>query len=181
MGSLSPAGPAAADEAWARRHLLPGEDRLWVRMSGPDRRHAVGVARDAIALLGPEEPPRAVVAAALLHDVGKLESGLGTFARVGVTVAALAVGRERIVGGGGAAEAGDAREARDLRGGRGPAARWAERARAYLTHDRIGATLLRAAGADDLTAAWAEEHHLPEARWSIDRRIAAALKAADGD
>lgn len=181
MGSLSPAGPAAADEAWARRHLLPGEDRLWVRMSGPDRRHAVGVARDAIALLGPEEPPRAVVAAALLHDVGKLESGLGTFARVGVTVAALAVGRERIVGGGGAAEAGDAREARDLRGGRGPTARWAERARAYLTHDRIGAMLLRAAGADDLTAAWAEEHHLPEARWSIDRRIAAALKAADGD
>lgn len=178
MGSLSPAGPAAADEAWARRHLLPGEDRLWVRMSGPDRRHAVGVARDAIALLRPEEPPRAVVAAALLHDVGKLESGLGTFARVGVTVAALAVGRERIVGGGGAPEVGDPSEARDLRG---PTARWAERARAYLTHDRIGGTLLRAAGADDLTAAWAEEHHLPENRWSIDRRIAAALKAADGD
>ncbi len=36
---------------------------------------------------------REVVAAALLHDVGKIEAGLGTWARAGVTFAAMAVGR----------------------------------------------------------------------------------------
>ncbi len=66
-------------------------------MSGPDRRHAVGVARDTLVLLADgDEPGRDVVASALLHDVGKVESGLGTFARVGVTVAAMGVGRERL-------------------------------------------------------------------------------------
>ena len=39
--------------------------------------------------------PTAVLAAALLHDVGKLESGLGTFRRVGVTLLAGGLGRER--------------------------------------------------------------------------------------
>ncbi len=160
--SLSPAGPPAADERWAREWLLPGERELWDRLPGPDRRHAVGVARDALERLGAEPPGRAVVAAALLHDVGKLESGLGTLGRVAVTLAAMLAGRERIVSG----------------RGRSP---WSVRARAYLTHDRIGGELLRAAGADALTAAWAEQHHLPAARWSIERRVGEALKAADGD
>ena len=83
FGALSPAGPPADDEAWALSSLLEGEQALWARMSGPDRRHAVGVARDTVQLLQPASPPRDVVAAALLHDVGKVESGLGTFARVG--------------------------------------------------------------------------------------------------
>jgi response regulator RpfG family c-di-GMP phosphodiesterase len=48
-------------------------------MSGPDRRHAVGVARR----VGSSD----LLEAALLHDVGKIESGLGTFARVFATVA----------------------------------------------------------------------------------------------
>ena len=90
FGALSPAGPPPEDEAWALSSLLEGEQRLWRRMSGPDRRHAVGVARDTVRLLGPDEPPPEVVAAALLHDVGKVESSLGTFSRVGVTLAALA-------------------------------------------------------------------------------------------
>ena len=169
LGSLSPAGPAPADEEWAFGHLLPGEGELWGRMSGPDRRHALGVARETVELLGPQRCPRPVVAAALLHDVGKVEAGLGTFARVVVTVAAMLVGRERLVAAGG-------RAAR-----RGCRRGWSERSGAYLTHDRIGADLLRAAGADPLTSTWAAEHHLPEARWSIDHRLAAALKAADGD
>src|SRR5439155_19397161 len=46
---------------------------------GPDRRHSSAVARRAG---GPEE----VSAAALLHDVGKVEAGLGTFGRVLATV-----------------------------------------------------------------------------------------------
>ena len=170
LGSLSPAGPSRADEQWALRQLLPGERELWGRMSGPDRRHAVGVARETIELLGPAPIARAVVAAALLHDVGKVESGLGTFARVAVTVAAMVVGRERIVAAG-----------RTGRPGRSGLRGWSERPSAYLAHDLIGAGLLAAAGADPLTSTWAGEHHLPKERWSIDQHLAAALKEADGD
>ena len=45
-----------------------------------DRRHAIVVARRFVALAG--QPSRDEVAGALLHDVGKQASGLGTFARV---------------------------------------------------------------------------------------------------
>jgi len=167
FGALSPAGPSPADEEWALGHLLPGEQQLWRRMSGPDRRHAVGVARDVIALLSTDgdAPGRAVVASALLHDVGKVESGLGTVARALVTLAAIAVGRHRL--GGGA-------------NGR-PARAWRRRVADYLAHDRIGAELLAGAGSDPVTVAWSGEHHLPPERWSLDRRVADALKAADGD
>src|SRR5579859_5817359 len=84
FGALSAAEPAAADEQWAAAQLLPGERELWGRMSGPDRRHAVDVARAAARLLG-AEPGREVLAAALLHDVGKIEARLGAFGRVAVT------------------------------------------------------------------------------------------------
>jgi len=166
--ALSPRGPAPADESWALDHLIEGEQALWRRMSGPDRRHAVGVARDTIRLLESEPPGREVVAAALLHDVGKVESSFGTFARVWVTFAALAVGRARLI-----------RWAGDLsRGGR-PS--WRSRVGLYLTHDRLGAELLRRAGSQTLTVSWALEHHLAPKLWTIDATIGDALKAADGD
>jgi hypothetical protein len=161
--ALSPAGPAPADEAWAAGALLPGEQALWRRMSGPDRRHAIGVARDTAELLG-SVPGREVTAAALLHDVGKVEASLGTFPRVAVTLAALVVGRARLTAWAGTTTGG-----------------WRGRTGRYLTHDRIGAKLLRAAGSDPLTVAWAAEHHLPEDRWTVARDVGAALKAADGD
>ena len=148
--------------------MLEGEQRLWRRMSGPDRRHAVGVARDTVRLLGPDEPPPEVVAAALLHDVGKVESSLGTFSRVGVTLAALAAGRTRLLRWAGTATA-----------PRPPSRR--ARVGMYLTHDHLGAQLLEAAGSRALTVSWAKEHHLAPARWTVDPRVGAALKAADGD
>jgi hypothetical protein len=161
-------GPAPADEAWAQEQLLNGERELWQRMSGPDRRHAVGVARDTIRLLGDEQAQRDVIAAALLHDVGKVESSFGTFARVGVTCAALAVGRSRLL-----------RWAGDPSG----SGRSSRRARVglYLTHDRLGAALLKGAGSQDVTVSWAAEHHLAPEMWTVDATIGAALKAADGD
>jgi putative nucleotidyltransferase with HDIG domain len=133
-------------------------------MSGPDRRHAVGVAREALRRCEQAgvSPGRDVVAAALLHDVGKIEARLGTFARVAVTVIALVVGRERV-----------ARWSGDRTGG------WRARAGLYVTHDRVGADLLRAAGSEPLTIAWAEQHHLPEARWTVDPDLGAILKASD--
>ena len=153
FGALDPRDPRPEDEAWALGWMLPGEQELWRRMSGPDRRHAAGVARTVVDVLG-DDARREVVASALLHDVGKVESGLGTFSRVGVTLAALALGRERVPG---------------------------RRARMYLEHDRLGASLLTSAGSHPTTVAWTAEHHLPAERWTLDRRVAVALKEADGD
>ena len=126
-------------------------------MSDPDRRHAVGVARAVASRLG-DTATRPVLAAALLHDVGKVESSLGTFARASVTAAALVRGRDAM-----------ATRRPDTRAGR------------YLRHDEIGAQLLAAAGADRLTVTWAREHHLPPDRWTLPPDLAAALKAADDD
>lgn len=168
FGSLSPAGPSPQDEGWVRDQLLAGERDLWRRMSGPDRRHAVAVARETVRLLddGGEPPGREVVASALLHDVGKIESGLGPFARAAVTLAAIAFARSRLI-----------RPVAPT----GAAGRWRERARLYLTHDSVGGELLRRAGADPVTVSWAEQHHLEPDRWSLDPRQAQALKDADGD
>ncbi len=82
--SLPPTPPGPADEAWADQHLLDGERALWVRLSNQDRRHSIGVAR-RFADTRPSAT-RAEVAGALLHDIGKVECGLGTFGRVVATV-----------------------------------------------------------------------------------------------
>jgi len=188
-GSLLPAGPPGADERWACGHLLPGERALWQRMSGSDRRHAVGVARRAVADLGAPsgetDVAREVIAAALLHDVGKIEAGIGTWARAGVTVAAMAVGRERLVAWSSRARAGRS-EAKAggrpwLRWGPAGGSAWRHRIGLYLGHDRVGADLLSRAGSDPFTVAWAGEHHLRPAGWSVDYRLGEALKVADGD
>jgi hypothetical protein len=152
FGSLRRGGPGAADEAWARAQLLPGEQALWARMSGADRRHAAGVARKVVADLGPDAT-RPVVAAALLHDSGKVVSGLATFARVGATVVGAVAGRDRPGG----------------------------RVGLYLRHPQLGAELLAEAGSDPLTVAWAAEHHLPPTRWTLPGPLAAALAGADDD
>jgi hypothetical protein len=83
VGSLSTRPPTDADAVWAESHLLDVEVELWRRMSAVDRRHAITVARRFVAA---GEWTRDEVAAALLHDVGKLDSQLGTLARVVATV-----------------------------------------------------------------------------------------------
>jgi hypothetical protein len=135
-------------------------------MSGPDRRHAVGVAHRAAADRGNADGagvPREFIAAALLHDSGKVDSALGTFGRVAATVVAMVVGRLRVAAWG------------DRTKG------WRARAGRYVRHDEIGARLLAAAGSHPFTVAWAGEHHLPERRWSVDLDLGHALKAADDD
>ena len=83
-GSLSRREPDAHREAWARAQLLPGELALWARMSAQDRRHSIEVARRFREIL--ETATRDEMAAALLHDVGKVDCRLGTFGRVAATV-----------------------------------------------------------------------------------------------
>lgn len=167
FGSLSPAAPSPADEAWALSHLGAGEGQLWHRMSNPDRRHAVGVARAVVADLGPAAD-REVVAAALLHDVGKVVSGFGTFRRVGATLVWAGLGRARP--------------------DRERAARWSAADRTilrrlgqYRRHPELGAELLAAAGAHEVTVAWAREHHRQPARWTVPPEVGAVLKACDDD
>ena len=83
-GSLSHAPPAVLDEAWAESYLLVDERSMWRTMSDADRRHAIEVAR-RFADRRPDAS-RAEMAGALLHDVGKVAAGLGTFGRVVATV-----------------------------------------------------------------------------------------------
>ena len=161
FGSLRPGGPKQADEEWARSQLLPRELELWKRMRNPDRRHAAGVARDVERSLG-NEATRPVIAAALLHDVGKIESGLRTYGRVIATLCGLIVGRE---------------QARVWMRSRG----FTRRVGLYLLHPEIGGDLLGIAGSDPLTEAWTREHHKPSDEWTIDPVVAKVLKECDDD
>lgn len=83
--SLSSRPPDLADEEWAESQLLSGELALWRRMSNQDRRHSAKVARRFVEAR--PSATRAEIAGALLHDVGKLECGLGTWGRVVASVA----------------------------------------------------------------------------------------------
>lgn len=84
LRSLSRRPPASPDVAWALAQLLTGEEALWQQMPVQDRRHSIVVARRFMTMV--EQPTRAELAGALLHDVGKLQSGLGTLSRVAATV-----------------------------------------------------------------------------------------------
>jgi hypothetical protein len=84
-GSLSSRSPDLTQEAWAESQLLPSEVDLWRRMANQDRRHAITVAHRFDARRS-GAASRAGTAGALLHDVGKVDAGLGTFGRVVATV-----------------------------------------------------------------------------------------------
>lgn len=162
LGSIRPGPPTPGDERWAESHLLADERELWRRMNNPDRRHAVEVARAVEAELGPKAE-RPVLAAALLHDSGKIESGFRTPARVFATLVWLVVDtanadRWR-------------REASGLK----------HRLALYRLHPEIGAEFLNDAGSDPLTVAWAREHHRPADEWTVPAELASVLKACDDD
>lgn len=161
VGSLRPGGPPEPERAWVESVLSEAEYGLWRRMHGPDRRHSVGVAREVERRLG-DEGTRPVLAAALLHDVGKIDAGLRTWGRVVATLAATAAGADR---------------ARGWTTSSG----FRRRIGLYLHHPEIGADLLELVGSDPLTVAWAEEHHKPADDWTVAPAIAAVLHEADDD
>jgi hypothetical protein len=160
--TLGSAEPRPDEEAFAATVLLPGEADLWRRMSAPDRRHALAVAGRVRADDEPLGTRREVLAAALLHDVGKVEAGVGVWARVAATLASRVLGHRRVAG---------------WSGRSGLAGRMGR----YVSHDRIGAVLLAGAGSDPLTVAWAAQHHLEPGRWDVPPEVGALLKAADDD
>jgi hypothetical protein len=161
FGSLVPLGPRRGDDAWVRSILSAGEQKLCDRMSSADRRHAAAVGRRVERALGHEATPP-VLAAALLHDVGKVDAGLGTYGRVVATLAARVAGRDT---------------AHAWTRARG----FTRRVGLYVRHPDIGADMLTLAGSDPLTVAWTREHHLPPEEWTVAPRLAGALKHADDD
>ena len=98
--------------------------------------------------------------AALLHDVGKSVAGLGTYGRVVATLSEAA-------------------------GGASMATAWTEssgftrKVGLYLQYPDLGADLLRLAGSDERVVAWAAEHHLPEAGWTVPLAEGRVLSLAD--
>lgn len=159
FGSVRRRTPAPAEEAWLRGLLSPAEDELYLAQSAADRVHSVDCALAARESLG-VEATRPIIVASALHDVGKTAAGLGTMGRVGATLVAAVLPARAV-------------EAwRDRRGWRGRVGR-------YATHDRHGCTLLQAAGSHPVVVAWAREHHLDRAEWTIDLDVADALWRAD--
>ncbi|MCZ7526024.1 MAG: HD domain-containing protein [Acidimicrobiia bacterium] len=166
VGALWPGRPRAVDEEWVARVLLPGELALWRRMPRHDRRHSIRVARAVQAALAGtvhDEDSR-WLAAALLHDVGKLDAGLGVYGRVVATLAGGAAGHEM-------ADAWSARRG------------FTRRVGLYLRHGELGADMIRLAGGREEAARWAAAHH-DRASWTataIPSEVVAVLDAADDD
>lgn len=161
FGMLVPLGPSSADEEWIAGVLAPREHRLWRRMRRADRRHAAAVARRVERSLGADATP-AVLAAALLHDVGKIDSGLGVYARVVATVCGSLASEHTVD------------EWRRRAG-------FTRRVGLYLQHPRIGSEMLALAGSAPVTVAWAREHHLPREQWTVPVDVGEVLKSADDD
>jgi hypothetical protein len=164
--SLRPGGPSAVDVEWVGRVLTPKELAAWQEMPAVDRRESVLVAHRLEASLagGPHAGEERYVAAALLHDVGKIDCRLGTIGRALATMAGGVAGH-------------DMAPAWQKRGG------IARRFGLYLRHDEIGAVRLQMAGARPEAVEWAGAHHHPE-RWDglrIPQNVAEALARADGE
>jgi putative nucleotidyltransferase with HDIG domain len=164
--ALSPAAPRVVDVAWVETVLTPDGFVVFRRQPHHDQRHAIGVARAVQArLIGtPHADDRRWLSAALLHDIGKLDSHLGVYGRVVATVSGAVAGREH-------------------------AAAWSEsrgftrRVGVYLRHAELGADRIRIAGEPEEVALWAAHHHDPST-WPelpIPPDVVTALDAADND
>jgi len=166
FSSLVPLPVSADDRDWVARVLRPEELDLWSQLSLADRRESIGVARRTeMALAGTEYAGETRwLAAALLHDIGKLDARFGPIRRAVATTAAGVLG-QRVVEG------------------------WVDksgfvrRCALYVFHDQLGSDRVKIAGGRVEAARWAEAHHRP-AIWDqtgIPPAVVVALAAADGE
>jgi plasmid stabilization system protein ParE len=165
FGALRPGGPSREDRDWVEAVLEPAEFALWARQPGRDQRHSAGVARQVEAALagGPHADDSRWLACALLHDIGKLASGLSVPARVLATL----VGR---------ATDGAVADWEEYRGLR-------RRIALYLRHPELGADMIQLAGGRAEVAHWAGAHH-DRARLDttlMPATVVKALVSADSD
>jgi hypothetical protein len=164
--SLVPRPVRTDDREWVEQVLLPDEYALWSRLALADRRESIAVARRTHEeLAGTEyaDDPR-WSAAALLHDVGKLDARFGPVRRALATMLAVVLG-PRVVEG------------------------WVDktgfrrRCALYVFHDQLGADRVKMAGGRKEAALWADAHHRP-AIWDatgLPPVVMAALARADGE
>jgi hypothetical protein len=164
--ALWPGPPRRADVEWVESVLTPAGFVQFRRQPNHDQRHAIAVARDVQARLAGTEyadDPR-WISAALLHDIGKLDSRLGVYGRVVATISGAVVGREH-------------------------AEVWSEssgfirRVGLYLRHTELGGDRIRIAGEPEEAALWSATHHDPSGWESlpIPETVIVALDAADND
>ena len=139
FGSVFARSLAPDELDWVASTLTPAEFEVWRRQPRYDLRHSFGVARRVEQALDSEAGSQ-WLAAALVHDVGKVEARLGIAGRVLATIFMIVRGRAAV------------RAWRDRPGWRGRFGRYAD-------HGPIGAAMLRAAGARAVPARWAEVHH----------------------
>lgn len=147
-----PSEPPPAEVAWAHSWLRAGEVDLWDAQAAVDRVHSLAVSHRVVESTSSSPPPRWVVAAALLHDVGKADAPLGLTGRTAATLLELA----------------------HLRAAPGALGR-------YLRYPETGAGWLAAVGSDPRVVAWAREHHRPPPRRSGAVPAAFADLLADAD
>lgn len=162
--AIWPGPPRADDLAWVAGILDPDELELWRGLPNHDQRYTIRVARRLEAELAGTEfaGDDRWLAAALLHDAGKLDAGLGVVSRSVATVMGAAAGPARV----------------DAWAGRSGFRR---RVAWYVRHDERGADRIRAAGGRVEAARWAWAHHHRD-RWpasGIPTPVAEALEAAD--
>lgn len=166
FSSLSGSAPSEEDGAWAQGWLSDREVAAFAKMAAVDRRHSIAVARavvanlDRVGLTADAPDARWIVAAALLHDVGKSVAGLGVYWRSVATLSGWV-------------------------GGHDMAASWADtrgftrKVGLYLQYPQLGADVLVMAGSDERVAAWAAQHHEPEERWTVPIDAGRLLVLAD--
>jgi putative nucleotidyltransferase with HDIG domain len=131
---------------------------LFTRMSRADQHHGIAVAR-TLEHQGYDDP--ALIAAALLHDVGKSRTGVSVWARVIVVLGEWLLPRV--------------------------AARWGEGQAKGLRrpfvvrqqHPAWGAEMAQQAGASPVTVRLIRSHHNPTGERDADRPLLTALHAAD--
>ena len=85
FSSISASPLTSSEHVEVGATLLPAEYALFLRLTTSDQRHALHVLRRFDRLV--PSAPMVARRAALLHDIGKLESGFGTTKRVVATVA----------------------------------------------------------------------------------------------
>ena len=155
--SLGRKAPDPLDVAWVKEVLVEPEFELWAKMSAPDQKHSISVAK-----MARNELPHdvTIVRAGLLHDIGKIAVRSGLITRILAAVMKPLATQDRID---------------SWARGNGPFASLG----AFMTYPQIGASMLRGIGSDEFIVRWATEHHLPATEWTVERARAEVLQRAD--
>ena len=153
------------EREWAKSMLLPREFALWSQMGDYDQAHSIYVAREAHRRLSQDSlrDKSVWIAAALLHDVGKMAANLSPPERVVGTLIGKYVPfdlGQRF---------------------RGSSSKKARRIGMFLMHGEVGAGLVREAGGREIVAYWCDFHQNVDfpADFAIPGEVVRALVAAE--